>query len=54
MKLHVFCFVLPQSDACFIKAYPAETTERTPIVALNATVLIDLLGVAARLESNPA
>jgi hypothetical protein len=25
MKLHVFC--LPQSDACFIKAYPAETTE---------------------------
>ena len=27
MKLHVFCFDLPQSDACFIKAYPAETTE---------------------------
>jgi transposase len=26
MKLHVFCFDLPQSDACFIKAYPAETT----------------------------
>src|SRR3984893_90137 len=26
-KLHVFCFDLPQSDACFIKAYPAETTE---------------------------
>jgi transposase len=25
-KLHVFCFDLPQSDACFIKAYPAETT----------------------------
>ena len=25
--LHVFCFDLPQSDACFIKAYPAETTE---------------------------
>jgi transposase len=24
MKLHVFCFDLPQSDACFIKAYPAE------------------------------
>jgi hypothetical protein len=46
MKLHVFCFDLPQSDACFIKAYPAETTERTPIVALNATVLIDLLGVS--------
>jgi transposase len=23
MKLHVFCFDLPQSDACFIKAYPA-------------------------------
>jgi transposase len=27
MKLHVFCFDLPQSNACFIKAYPAETTE---------------------------
>ena len=27
MKLRVFCFNLPQSDACFIKAYPAETTE---------------------------
>src|SRR5271155_1096354 len=27
MKLHVFCFDLPQSDACFVKAYPAETTE---------------------------
>ena len=27
MKLHVFCFDLPQSDACFIKAFPAETTE---------------------------
>jgi hypothetical protein len=27
MKLHVFCFDLPQSDTCFIKAYPAETTE---------------------------
>ncbi len=27
MKLHVFCFDLPQPDACFIKAYPAETTE---------------------------
>jgi transposase len=27
MKLHVFCFDLPQSDACFIKAYAAETTE---------------------------
>jgi transposase len=27
MKLHVFCFELPHSDACFIKAYPAETTE---------------------------
>jgi len=26
-KLHVFCFDLPQSDACFIKAYAAETTE---------------------------
>ncbi len=30
MKLHVFCFDLPQSDACFIKAYPAETTEAFP------------------------
>jgi hypothetical protein len=27
IKLHVFCFDLPHSDACFIKAYPAETTE---------------------------
>jgi len=27
MKLHVFCFDLPQSDACFLKAYAAETTE---------------------------
>ena len=27
VKLHVFCFDLPQSDACFIKAYAAETTE---------------------------
>jgi transposase len=27
IKLHVFCFDLPQSDACFVKAYPAETTE---------------------------
>lgn len=27
MKLHIFCFDLPHSDACFIKAYPAETTE---------------------------
>src|SRR4029453_12573660 len=26
-KLHVFCFDLPPSGACFIKAYPAETTE---------------------------
>ena len=25
MKLHVFCFDLPRSDGCFIKAYPAET-----------------------------
>jgi transposase len=22
-----FCMDLPQSDACFVKAYPAETTE---------------------------
>ena len=27
MKLRVFCFDLLQSDACFIKAYLAETTE---------------------------
>ena len=27
MKLHVFCFDLPHSDACFIKAYAVETTE---------------------------
>lgn len=27
MKPHVFCFDLPHSDACFIKAYAAETTE---------------------------
>ena len=26
-KLHVFCFDLPHSDACFLKAYPAESTE---------------------------
>jgi transposase len=27
MKQRVFCFDLPHSDACFIKAYAAETTE---------------------------
>ena len=26
-KVHFFCMDLPQSDACFVKAYPAETTE---------------------------
>lgn len=26
-KLHFFCMDPPQSDACFVKAYPAETTE---------------------------
>jgi transposase len=26
-KIHFFCMDLPQSDACFVKAYPAETTE---------------------------
>jgi transposase len=26
-KIHFFCIDLPQSDACFVKAYPAETTE---------------------------
>jgi transposase len=30
MKLHVFCFDLPQSDACFIKAYPAACPRRAP------------------------
>jgi transposase len=25
--MHVFCFDLPHSDAPFVKAYPAETTE---------------------------
>ena len=27
MKIHYFCMSLPQSDACFFKAYPRETTE---------------------------
>ena len=26
-KMHFFCMDLPQSDACFVKAYPRETTE---------------------------
>ena len=26
-KVHYFCLDLPQSDACFVKAYPRETTE---------------------------
>ena len=26
-KIHFFCMDLPQSDACFVRAYPAETTE---------------------------
>lgn len=26
-KIHFFCFDLPHSDGCFVKAYPAETTE---------------------------
>ncbi|MBV8400863.1 MAG: IS21 family transposase, partial [Acetobacteraceae bacterium] len=26
-KVHFFCLDLPHSDACFVKAYPAETTE---------------------------
>jgi transposase len=26
-KVHFFCMDLPQSDACFVKGYPAETTE---------------------------
>ena len=27
VKLHVFCMDLPHSDAAFVKAYPAKTTE---------------------------
>ena len=27
MKVHYFCMDLPQSDACFVKTYPRETTE---------------------------
>jgi transposase len=26
-KIHFFCLDLPQSDACFVKSYPKETTE---------------------------
>ena len=26
-KVHFFCLDMPQSDACFVKAYPQETTE---------------------------
>jgi transposase len=26
-KIHFFCMDVPQSDALFVKAYPAETTE---------------------------
>jgi transposase len=26
-KIHFFCMDIPQSDACFVKAYPHETTE---------------------------
>jgi len=26
-KIHFFAFDLPHSDACFVVAYPAETTE---------------------------
>ena len=29
-KIRFFCMDLPQSDACFVKAYPAETTEAGP------------------------
>ena len=29
-KIHFFCMDLPQSDACFVKAYPAETRRRKP------------------------
>lgn len=27
MRFHYFCMDLPQSDACFVKAYPAEVAE---------------------------
>jgi transposase len=27
VRFHYFCVDLPQSDACFVKAYPAETAE---------------------------
>src|SRR5215212_10584790 len=27
VKIHFFCMDLPHSDACFVKAYPAETLE---------------------------
>ena len=27
MKIHFFCIDLPQSDGCFVKAYPRKTTE---------------------------
>jgi transposase len=26
-EVHFFCLDLPHSDACFVKAYPAETTD---------------------------
>jgi len=48
MKLHVFCFDLPQPDACFIKAYPAETTEafldgHVPACAFSGGVPVSIL-----------
>ena len=26
-NIHFFCMDVPESDACFVKAYPRETTE---------------------------
>ena len=41
MKLHVFCFDLPHSDACFVKAYPAETTRTRAFTELPSHYLFD-------------
>ena len=43
-KIHFFCMDLPQSDACFVKAYPRETTEAFldgHVSALPLSVLYD-------------
>ena len=33
-KVHYFVLDLPHSDGCFVKAYPAETTEALATVAV--------------------